>query len=212
MDGKNLLIFTVYLIVVVYVFYKAYSSLENQVTIELDAESLKQQLSLYNLNGLIDISFKKMFAKYEFDDLKTVVVTIKNKFEEDTKTTIRINWDESSIIDFEDSPRRTIREELTKGLTEVPEKQIPTPLTPNQKIDEKLTDDQHLGKALFKTTQFKKAAKKGAPFYLRLALNVSQPDRGDTFCFVRCPLIPRKLRWTKALALALKPKKPKSKK
>ena len=100
MDGKNLLIFTVYLIVVVYVFYKAYSSLENQVTIELDAESLKQQLSLYNLNGLIDISFKKMFAKYEFDDLKTVVVTIKNKFEEDTKKTIRINLDESSIIDF----------------------------------------------------------------------------------------------------------------
>ena len=205
MDSRNLLILTVYLIIVAYVFYKAYSSLENLITLELDTEELNQQLEIYELKGLIDISFKKMKPKYQFDELKTLTVTIKNKFAENTQTTIRINWDESSIIDFEDSPRRTIRVDLTKGLTEVPEKQVPTPLTPNQKIDENLTDDQHLTSALFKVNQFKKATQKGQPFHLRLSLNVSQPGKSDRFCLVRCSLIPRKLNWTKALSISLTP-------
>jgi hypothetical protein len=193
MESRNLLIITVYIIIVTYVFYKAYQSLETQVSIELDTESLNQQLEMYDLKGLIDINFNKMKRKYQFDELQTLVLTIKNKLPDHTQATIRIVWDESSIIDFEDSPRRTIREALTKGLTEVPEKQNPTPLTPNQKIDENLTDEQHLGKPLFKIDQFKKAAKKGQPFYLRLTLSV------------RCSLIPRKLSWTKALSIALTP-------
>jgi len=205
MESRNLLILTVYLIIVTYVFYKAYQSLETQVSIELDTESLNQQLEMYELKGLIDINFNKMKRKYQFDELQTLVLTIKNKLPDHPQATIRIVWDESSIIDFEDSPRRTIREALTKGLTEVPEKQNPTPLTPNQKIDENLTDEQHLGKPLFKIDQFKKAAKKGQPFYLRLTLSVSKPGQRDRFCLVRCSLIPRKLSWTKALSIALTP-------
>jgi hypothetical protein len=99
MESRNLLIITVYIIIVTYVFYKAYQSLETQVSIELDTESLNQQLEMYDLKGLIDINFNKMKRKYQFDELQTLVLTIKNKLPDHTQATIRIVWDESSIIE-----------------------------------------------------------------------------------------------------------------
>lgn len=212
MDSINLLILTVYLLIVFYVFYKAYQSLENQLTVELDKNYLNEELEKNNLKGCINISINKMKPSYELSNLKTLVVTLKNDFKENSDTIIRVNWDESSIIDFDNSPRRTIRVTLTKGLTEVPEKQVPTPLTPNQKVDEELTDDQHLGAPLFKLPQLKKASLKGDPFYLRLSLNISEPGAGTRFGLVRCKLIPKKLRWTKALKIALTPPPKKKKK
>ena len=44
MDSRNLLIFTVYLIIVSYVLYQAYKALGNQVVIDTDYSSLNQQL------------------------------------------------------------------------------------------------------------------------------------------------------------------------
>ena len=204
MDGRNLLIFTVYLIIVTYVFYKAYQSLENKITIELDSAELNEELTINNLKDLVDIDFKKMRPSYQFDELKILVISIKNK--SDTAT-IRVNWDESSISDYEGNVRRVIR--VTKGLADVPQKQVPSIIVSSQKITEELSDDRDIGSPLFKTQKLKKASQKGEPFTLRLSFKIAQPGESEQSCFVNCKLLPKKLRWTNALKIALTPLPPK---
>lgn len=206
MDGRNLLIFTVYFIIVTYVFYKAYQSLENQITIELDSDDLKEKLALNNLQDLVAIDFNKMRPSYQFDELKTLMISIKNKSD---IATIRINWDESSITDYEGNIRRVIR--VNKGLTDIPQKQVPSIIVSGQKITEELSDDRDIGSPLFKTQKLKKASQKGEPFILRLSLKITQPGASEQSGFVSCNLIPQQLRWTKALKIALTPLPPKKK-
>lgn len=210
MSGSNLLILTVYLIVVAYVLYKANKSLESKITLELDTANLNNQLEANNLNGLVDINFKKNRPSYQYDELKTIMVTIQNKFDEATQAIIRVNWDESSIIDYENALVRTIR--VSKGMAEIPQKQVPTVITPGQKIDQEISDDKDIGAPLFpKTLKFRAAVLKGIPFYVRLSLKIAQPGKDERSCFISCKLSPRKLRWTRALAIELTPKPPKKK-
>ncbi len=206
MDGRNLLIFTVYLIIVTYVFYKAYQSLENKITVELDSESLNQELVINDLKDLVEIDFRKMRPSYQFDELKTLMISIKNKSD---IATIRVNWDESSISDYEGNVRRVIR--VTKGLAEVPQKQVPSIIVSSQKITEELSDDRDLGSPLFKPQKLKKASQKGEPFTLRLSFKITQPGGSEQSGFVSCNLTPKKLRWTQALKIALTPLPPKKK-
>ena len=44
MDAQNLLILTVYIIVVLYVFYKAHQSLDTQVVIDPDKDFINEQI------------------------------------------------------------------------------------------------------------------------------------------------------------------------
>jgi uncharacterized protein YpmB len=71
MESVNLLIFTVYIIVVTYVFYQAYKSLENQVTITLDKDALDRQLEEQELKNSVEIKFK-LKSRYSLDGLKTL--------------------------------------------------------------------------------------------------------------------------------------------
>ncbi|MBD0264429.1 MAG: hypothetical protein ICV78_17385, partial [Tolypothrix sp. Co-bin9] len=58
MESADLLIFTVYVIVVTYVFYQAYSDLGNQAVIVSDSEDLSNQIQEQEIQDLIDIKFK----------------------------------------------------------------------------------------------------------------------------------------------------------
>jgi hypothetical protein len=203
MDSRNLLVLTVYLIIVAYVFYKAYQSLENKVTLELDTSFLNEELEENGLKDLVEIDFKKLRPSYQLDELKTLKIGIKNKSPEESAITIRVNWDESSITNYEGNVSRLVR--VTKGLAEIPQKQVPSIIVANQKIEEDLSDDKDLNGTLFKVEKLKKAARKGDPFTLRLSFRISQPGADERFSFVKCNLTPRKLRWTKALSIALTP-------
>ena len=203
MDNRNLLVFTVYLIIVTYVFYKAYQSLETQITIDLDTASLNEELVANDLKDIVDIDFKKLKPSYQLDEVKNLKIGIKNKSPEESAITLRVNWDESSITNYEGNVSRLIR--VTKGLSEVPQKQVPSIIVANQKVEEDLSDDKDLGGNLFKVQKLKKAAQKADPFILRLSFKVSQPGAADRTRFINCKLIPKKLRWTKALVIALTP-------
>jgi hypothetical protein len=203
MDSRNLLVFTVYIIIVIYVFYKAYQSLETQITLELDNAFVNDELTTNGIKNIVDIDFKKLKPSYQLDDLKTLRIGIKNKSSEDSAITIRVNWDESSITNYEGNVSRIIR--VTKGLGEIPQKQVPSIIVANQKIDEELSDDKDINGNLFKVEKLKKASKKSEPFTLRLSFKISQPGAAERSCFVNCKLIPKKLRWTKALVIALTP-------
>lgn len=204
MDSRDLLLFTVYVIIVFYVFYQARLSLRAQVRIEPDSDDLNQQLVEKNLKELIEFKFK-FKPSYRFSDLTKLPITIKNISKEEKS--IRVDWDQSSITDFDNVTGRVIR--ITSGLTDIPQIQAVSTLVPNQMIDEELSDDKGIAGPLFKEQKFKKAVEKSAPFYLRLFLRISEPntppnqERGYP---LSCRFVPKKLTWARALTIALKPK------
>lgn len=200
MDSRNLLIFTVYLIVVIYVFYQAYKSLGNQVVISSDSDYLNRQLEEQNLKEIVDIKFK-FKPRYRLDELTKLMISIKNISQEET---IRVDWDESSITDFDKVTGRVIR--LAPGMTDVPQNQAISIIVPGRMIEEELSDDKSIIGSLFKAEKLKGATAKSSPFYLRLFFTVSNLANPKRSCTLRCQFIPKKLHWAKALTLELKPK------
>ena len=202
MDSRNLLIFTVYFIVVVYVLYQAYKSLDNQVVIQFDSEDLNRQLDDQGLKGVIQIKFK-FKDSYKLDELTKLPISIKNISNEET---IRVDWDQSSIRNFDNVIDRVVR--LTPGLAEIPQKQVESIIVPGREIKEELSDDKSITGSLFKPMKLKKATAKSDPFFLRLFFTISDLTGSKRPHTLLCRFIPKKLRWTKALTIALKPKKP----
>jgi hypothetical protein len=199
-DSQNLLILTVYLIIVTYVFYQAYRSLGNQVVIQLDSADLNRQLEEKELTDIVTIKFK-LKDSYKLDELTKLTMTLKNISQE---ATIGLNWDLSSLADFDNATNRVIR--LTPGMTDLPQKQVETIVLPGQVFETDLSSDKSLTSTLFKPAKLRKATIKSDPFRLRLYLTVSNLD-GDTQSQpLSCQFIPKKLRWTRALTIALKPK------
>jgi hypothetical protein len=203
MDAPNLLILTVYILIVAYIFYQAYQSLDSKVTIETNNEYLNQDLEEQQLKQLIDIKFKFQNS-YDLDQLTKLQLSIQNISLEDT---VYVDWNLSSITDFDKVTARVIR--LTKGMKEIPQSQAITTILPGQKIEEDLSDDKSIVAPLFKPEKLKKALAKATPFSLRLFLIVSNLDGTKRSSPLHCQFIPRKLGLAKALTLALKPKKPK---
>lgn len=206
MDSRNLLILTVYLIIVTYVFYQAYKSLGGQVVVELDSADLNQQLKEKSLDDIVTVKFK-FKDSYRLGELTKIPIVLKNKSQEHS---ISVDWNVSSIIDFDNVTGRVIR--LTPGLTAIPQNQAVSILAPDQSIDEELTDDKDIAGPLFKPTKLKKAIDTGTPFYLRLFLTISNivsTDVDKRSQILSCRLVPKKLGWTRALVIAMKPKPPK---
>ena len=201
MDSRNLLIFTVYLIIVSYVLYQAYKALGNQVVIDTDYSSLNQQLEEQEIKELIDIKFK-FKDRYKLDELTKLMISIKNTSQEDT---IRVDWDESSITDFDKVTGRVIR--LATGMTNIPQSQAVSIIVPGRIIQEELSDDKSILSPLFKPANIKEASIKNNPFYLRLFLTISSPTGAKRSYTLRCKFIPKPLDFAKALSIELKPKK-----
>lgn len=200
MDGRNLLILTVYFIIVTYVFYQAYKSLGNQMTVSLDSDSLNRQLEEQELEDIIEISFR-FSQSYRFDELKTLEMTIKNKSMEDT---IYVDWDQSYLTDFDKVTGRVIR--VLSGMTDIPQTQVSSIIRPGQSLKEELSNEDIVS-PLFSAKKIAKAAQSQAQFSLRLILKITNPLAGTNRSYtLRCPFIVRTLRWTKALTIALKPK------
>jgi hypothetical protein len=126
-------------------------------------------------------------------------MSLKNKSDDDI---IRIDWNESAIVDFEKVTGRVIR--LTPGMTDIPQEQKMGPILPGQSIKAELSDDNALTGPLFKADKLKKATAKSDPFYLRLAFTISTAAGTKRSCAIRCRFIPKKLRWPKALTIAFK--------
>lgn len=198
MEPINLLLLTVYLIIVAYVFNQAVKSLDSQVVIEVDNGHLKEQLDKQELNKILEFKFK-LKGSYRLEALTELPITIKNISEDDS---IRVDWDECAITDFSSITGRVIR--LTKGMTDIPQKQAESLILPGQMIDEKLSDDKALTGNLFKVPAIKKAIPKSTPFYLRLFFKLTNPNGRKTFHSLRCKFIPKKLYLSRAIVLALK--------
>lgn len=206
MDNPDLLIVTVYIIIVSYVFYQAYKSLEGKVVVVPDLDDINRQIEEQNAKDLIEIKFK--FApSYNLAELTKIPIVIQNKSNDDN---ILIDWDDCSITDFDNVTGRAIR--IAPGVKDIPQDQASITIVPNQKVEENLSDDKSVAAPLFKVPKLRKAIINATPFKLRVVFTrtiLEDPKYRKSYS-VTCKLVPSKLRWARAITVELKPKKPKN--
>lgn len=213
MNDRDLLILTVYLICVVYVFYRAINSIDDQMKIQLDQESLDQQIEAQNLQDLVSIKFD-LKKKYEFDQFKELPISITNKSAEQL---IGINWDYCSVTNLDGRSRRVIR--LLPGTTlDLMQSQASSTIAPGKTLKENLIAEDALKREsdagalkvvspLIDVTQIAKKDKKlyanflaataTLQFSLKLVLRQLDPFvGGDRTYLLSCQFNITKVPWT----------------
>ena len=215
----NLLIFTSYCISVSYVFYRAIKSIDNQLRIKFNQEFIDSQLEAQQIKSLISIQFK-LKERYQTDHLRDLQIAIKNQSE---TASITVDWDQSSLTDFDGRSRRVIR--LIPGMTlDLFQPQASSIIAATQTLKERLTAEDilkrnssgvlEIASSLFKPKRFEKASEKGEQFYLRLFIKIFDPaliNPAIRSYTLSCQFTVEKLPWTDALQPKGSPKKSLSK-
>ncbi|MFN6516344.1 MAG: hypothetical protein RMY29_017830 [Nostoc sp. CreGUA01] len=222
-SDQNLIILTIYIIVVSYVFNRMVESIDDQIKFEFKKGTVDDQLKEQNLDDKIGISFK-FKSSYPIDDLKDLSMSIENKSE---NIAVYVDWDNSSlVVEHSKQSRRVIRKspDLTRDLA-VP--QSPSLIAPKKTLSETVTAedvfqrDQATGtysakKPLIDINGLQKGQKKlyndfinrrkELDFSLQLVLRISEVRGGiapgvnfPPISIINCPFTVRKLPWTYAL-------------
>lgn len=223
---QNLVVLTVYIIGVSYVFNRMVESIDDQIKFELNKAVVDEQLKEQNLLDKIGISVK-FKALYPIDDLKDLSLSIENKSE---NIALYVDWDNSSIVvEHTKQSRRVIRKspDLTRDLA-VP--QSPSLIAPQKTLSETVTAEDvferdpvsgtySAKKPIVNITSLSKGSadqkklyndfmneKKELEFSLQLVLRISEVRVGlspgvnvPPMCIINCPFTIKKLPWTYAL-------------
>lgn len=223
---QNLVVLTVYIIGVSYVFNRIVESIDDQIKFELNKAVVDEQLKEQNLLDNIGISVK-FKALYPIDDLKDLSLSIENKSE---NIALYVDWDNSSIVvEHTKQSRRVIRKspDLTRDLA-VP--QSPSLIAPQKTLSETVTAEDvferdpvsgtySAKKPIVNITSLSKGSadqkklyndfmneKKELEFSLQLVLRISEVRVGlspgvnvPPMCIINCPFTIKKLPWTYAL-------------
>ncbi|MBN4006668.1 hypothetical protein [Nostoc sp. LPT] len=222
-SDQNLVVLTIYIIGVSYVFNRMIESIDDQVKFEFKKGIVDEQLKEQNLDDKIGISFK-LKPSYPIDDLKDLGISIENKSD---NVAVYVDWDNSSlVVEHSKQSRRVIRKspDLTRDLA-VP--QSPSLIAPKKTLSETVTAedvferDQVAGtysakKPLIDINGLQKgqkklyndfiSRKKELDFSLQLVLRISEVRLGlapggdfPPISIINCPFTVRKLPWTYAL-------------
>ena len=223
---QNLVILTLYIIGVSYVFNRMVESIDDQVKFEFKKAVVDEQLKAQNLLEQVEISFK-FKSSYPVDDVKELSLSIENKSE---NIALYVDWDNSSlVVEHSKQSRRVIRKspDLTRDLA-VP--QSPSLITPLKTLSEIVTAEDvfernkesgtySATKPIINITGLSKAGppqkklyndfmseRKELEFSLQLVLRISEVRVGlapgvniPPMCIINCPFTIRKLHWTYAL-------------
>ncbi|MDZ8106944.1 MAG: hypothetical protein RM338_15180 [Nostoc sp. DedQUE12a] len=221
-SDQNLIILTIYIIVVSYVFNRMVESIDDQIKFEFKKGTVDDQLKEQNLDDKIGISFR-FKSSYPIDDLKDLSLSIENKSD---SIAVYVDWDNSSlVVEHSKQSRRVIRKspDLTRDLA-VP--QSPSLIAPKKTLSETVTAEDVLqrqengtysaNKPLIDINGLQKGQKKlyndfinrrkELDFSLQLVLRVSEVRVGlapgvnfPPISIINCPFTVRKLPWTYAL-------------
>lgn len=142
MSSVDFIIFVVYLLVVSRVLYQAYDSLEDRVRIRFDKAALQDQLKANSLENSLAIGFGLRDSdRYLFNEIPTsLAISIENK----TGTyPIKVDWDRSSLNDFNGRSRRVIH--LTSMYPiDLATEQLPTFIAPRGVLQSRITAEELL--------------------------------------------------------------------
>jgi len=207
MSNLDVLILTAYLICVAYVFFQAIDSLKGKIVVELDDESVGEQLANQDLADKIEIGFK-FDDNYPIEELQTLVIAVKNKSSQEV---LYVDWDRSSLTDIDQRSRRVVRllSNMKMGLQP---SQVPSVITPKKSLKEKLTAEDILKPTdsnvvkpdapLLNAGEFKKNPNKKYRFTLTLSFWLANPGTkmDNRLPYVlACEFIVRKLSWQDVL-------------
>jgi len=222
---QNLVVLTLYIIGVSYVFNRMIESIDDQVKFEFKKGVVDEQLREQNLQDQIGISFK-LKSSYPIDDLKDLSVSIENKSD---NIAVYVDWDNSSlVVEHSKESRRVIRKspDLTRDLAVpqspsliVPKKTLTETVTSENVFEREATGTYTAKKPLVNITALKSAGppqkktyndfinrRKELEFSLQLVLRISEVRVGiapgvnvPPMCIINCPFTIRKLPWTYAL-------------
>lgn len=226
-SDQNLVVLTVYIIGVSFVFNRMVESIDDRIKFGFNKASVDDQLKELNLQDQIGISFK-------FDnshslgnpdkELKELSVSIENKSE---NIAIYVDWDNSSlVVDYSKQSYRVIRKspDVTRDLG-VP--QVLSVIAPKKTLSETVTAENVFkleaesgiykpNSPLINITALQKGQKKlyndfmsertELTFSLQLVLRLSELRVGlvpganiPPVCIINCPFTVKKLPWTYAL-------------
>jgi hypothetical protein len=224
-SDQNLVVLTLYIIGISYVFNRMVESIDDRVKFEFKKGIVEEQLKEQNLEEQIGISFK-IDASNEFDDVKQLSVSIENKSD---NIAIYVDWDNSSlVVEHTKQSCRVIRKspDLIRDLG-VP--QVLSLIAPKKTLSETVSAenlferDKEAGTysakkpivdigALQKNKGQKKLyndfmnGREELKFSLQLVLRISELRVGLTpgvnvppMCIINCPFTVNKLPWTYAL-------------
>lgn len=224
-SDQNLVVLTLYIIGVSYVFNRMVESIDDRVKFELQKNVIDEQLKEQNLQEQIGISFK-LDASNSFDEVKQLSISIENKSEE---LAIYVDWDNSSlVVEHTKQSCRVVRKspDLIRDLG-VP--QVLSLIAPKKTLSETVSAenvferDKEAGTyvakkplidigGLSKNKMQKKLyndfinEREKLKFSLQLVLRTSKIRAGlvpgldvPPICIINCPFTVRKLPWTYAL-------------
>lgn len=211
MTEYDLLILTIYVIVVTSVLYQAINSIGEQITIKFERANFKQQLAEQNIPDLVEVKFD-FKERYQVEELRELEINIKNN---SPNNDIYVDWESCCLIDPKGQTQRIVR--LTTGLTyNLFQSQVGSVIAPGKNLKEKLTSEAVLKREsetgpfkpaapLIKSSQLKPKDGSTNPwtsFSLRLVLRLSDPTSPDKIkpsYVLYCLLSVKKLEWTYAL-------------
>lgn len=224
-SDQNLVVLTLYIIGVSFVFNRMVESIDDRIKFEFKKGSVDDQLKEQNLQDQIGVSFK-------FDnshslgnpekELKELSLSIENKSD---NIAIYVDWDNSAlIVDYSKQSYRVIRKspDVTRDLG-VP--QIFSVIAPKKTLSETVTAENVFkledkiykpNSPLINITALQKSQKKlyndfmnqraELTFSLQLVMRLSELRVGLTpgtnippVCIINCPFTVKKLPWTYAL-------------
>ncbi len=208
MTELDLIILTVYLICVAYVFYQAIQSFEDQVVVRMDRELLNAQLQEKELQDQLDIQVK-LKPVYQFEQIQDLLISIRNNF---PATPVYADWDYSALSNFGGRSRRVIRLTATMRM-DLSQPQIFSVIAPQSTLTERVTAEDVLKPNIDSTLQISaplvdlEAARslpenKQLEFWLRLVLRMVDPtqtsDRMMTHA-LSCRFIVQRVPWSHSL-------------
>lgn len=208
MTQVDLLILAIYIICVAYVINQAIQSLDARFNVQVNQGEIKQQITDQALQEILEIKFKLEERYTKADQLQKLAVSIDNKSQQ---YSIYIDWDHSSLTDFEGRSRRVIR--LMPGLTpDLFQPQAFSVIAPGKTLKEAVTAEDVLKREsdagavkvsgpIVDLSKLKKVSDTKA-FVLRLVLRVFDPitsTGSDRVHVLTCLFTARRLPWTDAL-------------
>ena len=182
-------------------------SIDKQLDIQIDRDYLDIQLDAQGIKEIIALTFK-LKEQYEPEKLRELPIIIENKSE---TASISVDWDRSSLTDFDERSRRVIR--LIPGMTpDLLPAQVVSVIAPEQALKESITAEDvlqrnalgtlEIASPLFNPDKLHKAAETSDRFSLRLMLQVHNPNSANPVrrpYALSCEFIVNKLPWTQAL-------------
>jgi hypothetical protein len=221
---QNLVVLTIYIIGVAYVFNLMVESVDDRIKYEFKKGVVDDKLKEQELADKISVNFK-FKASEPIDELKELSMTVENKSED---LAIYVDWDNSSLI-INNKSCRVIRKspDLTRDLAL---SQSPSLIVPKKTLTETITAedlferDKETGIYTVKKPLMNiSGLLKGGPpqkkmygdfmnrgkeleFSLQLVLRLSELRAGlapgaeyPPICIIDCPFTVKKLPWTYAL-------------